>query len=35
MVTLKNRGIKGATIINGTGMGRMLSESDDMNIIGC
>jgi nitrogen regulatory protein PII len=34
IVSLKNHGIKGATIINSTGMGRMLSESDDMNIIG-
>ena len=34
MVSLKNKGIKGATIISSTGMGRMLSESDDMNIIG-
>ncbi len=35
MIDLKSKGIKGATIINSTGMGRMLSEStDDMNIIG-
>jgi len=34
LVTLKEEKIKGATIINSTGMGRMLSESDDMNILG-
>ncbi len=34
LVELKDNNIKGATIINSTGMGRVLSESDDMNIIG-
>lgn len=34
LVALKENEIKGATIINSTGMGRMLSESDDMNILG-
>ena len=34
LVALKDEKIKGATIINSTGMGRMLSESDDMNILG-
>lgn len=34
LVALKEEKIKGATIINSTGMGRMLSESDDMNILG-
>ena len=34
LVTLKDENIKGATIINSTGMGRMLSESDDMNLLG-
>lgn len=34
LVALKDNNIKGATIINSTGMGRMLSESDDMNILG-
>jgi nitrogen regulatory protein PII len=34
LIALKEEKIKGATIINSTGMGRMLSESDDMNILG-
>lgn len=34
IVALKDNDIKGATIIDSTGMGRMLSESDDMNILG-
>jgi len=31
---LKERNIKGATIINSTGMGRKLVESEDMDFIG-
>jgi len=34
LVELKQRGIKGATIINSTGMGRVLIENDDMDFIG-
>jgi nitrogen regulatory protein PII len=31
---LKDEGIKGATIINSTGMGRVLAENEDRDIIG-
>jgi nitrogen regulatory protein PII len=34
LVQLKERGIKGATIINSTGMGRMLANNEDRDIIG-
>jgi nitrogen regulatory protein PII len=34
LVQLKERGIKGATIINSTGMGRVLAENEDRDLIG-
>lgn len=34
LLQLKERGIKGATIINSTGMGRVLADNEDRDIIG-
>lgn len=34
LVQLKDRGIKGATIIDSTGMGRVLAGNEDRDIIG-
>ena len=34
LIALKENNVRGATILNSTGMGRMLSENDDMNLFG-